>query len=262
MSKRLTFLALTIAGFAGLGIGTWQYRRYWEWLNTRGLDGPAFLGLIFLGILVLIMPVHLRGMWDQITPLGMVREFVVKGGLMMGVVTALVLVLLLIVLLVSLPARLGRPALILPWLTLLVPLAITVIDLAKGNCARTVANFFTVFVLYTFRIYGMLAIQFTFIPLAFAIFPAGFFLQFLGIVDFVARQFGRFIGERPWLCEWGNINQPACTPALLGFHIGHLLLVVVALKYGQTLFDAAADRYRVGLEWLAARIEKKHAQEK
>ncbi len=105
--------------------------------------------------------------------------------------------------------------------------------------------------LYAFRIYGMLAIQFTFIPLAFALFPVGFLLQIVSIADLLVRR-----GEQPWLCASVHLQSPACPPALVSFHIGHWLLVVAALKYGQTLFDGAADLYHAGIIWIAQRLKE------
>ena len=117
-------------------------------------------------------------------------------------------------------------------------------------------NFSLAFLLYTWRIYGLLLIQVASIPPSFTLFPAGFFLQFLGLADLLLRQFGRFTGDLPLLCEWANLAHPACTPALWSFHLGHALLALVALRYGRILFDKSSDRYALSLERLAKRLKR------
>lgn len=255
MTKRLTFLALTIIGFAALGAGIWQYRRHWEWLNTRGLDGPAFLGLIFLGILVLIMPFHLRGMWERVTPLGMVREFVVRGGLMLGVVTAVLLIFALIAFVISIPARWGRPYLLIPGLLLLLPLVLSGIDMAKGTVRRSGQNLAWGYALYAFQANYLLLVQFATIPIAFALYPAGFFLQLMSLIDGAVHLFSRTTPDSlPLLCNWFKVGEAACGPALVSFHVGHLILALVGIKFGEKALDKAADWYAVGMEWLAGKI--------
>jgi hypothetical protein len=257
MTKRLTLLALTITGFAGLGVGVWQARRHWEWLETRGLDGPVFLGLSFLGILMLIMPFHLRQMWDRVTPLGMVREFVVRGGLMMGVVTAVLLIFALIAFVISIPARWGPPYLLIPGLLLLLPLLLSGIDLAKGTVRRTGQNLVWGWTLYAFQTTYLLLVQFATIPIAFVLYPAGFFLQLMSLIDGAVRLFSRTMPDSlPLLCNWFKVGEAACGPTLISFHVGHLLLAILGLKFGEKLLDKAADWYATGMEWLAGRIEK------
>ena len=256
MTKRLTFIALNILGFAALGGGIWQARRHWEWLNTRGLDGPAFLGLIFLGILVLIMPLHLHGMWKQVTPLGMVREFVVRGGLMLGVVTAVLIIFALIAFVISIPTRWGRPYLLIPGLILLLPLLLSGIDIAKGTVRRTGQNLVWGYALYAFQTNYLLLVQFATIPIAFVLYPAGFFLQLMSLIDSAVRLFSRITPDSlPLLCNWFKVGEAACRPALVSFHIGHLILALLGIKFGNKALDKAADWYAAGMEWLAARIE-------
>jgi hypothetical protein len=256
MSKRTIIILLTLGVALLFALAVWQTAVNWAWLDAHYLAGLVVLNLIMLGVLIFVVPMYVKNLADTMTPWEIVRAVLVRVGLALLAFVAVVIILILIFALARLPALLGRPALVLPWLSLLVPFAVTLIDLYKGSCARTLPNFFIVFGLYLFRIYGMFAILLIFIPLVFALFPAGFFLQFFSLVDLAARQFGYFIGERPLLCEWGNIPWPVCGPALFGFHIGHLLLVVAAVKYGYTLFDAATGWYRAGLAGLAARVEK------
>ena len=257
MGKRLTFTTLTIAGFAILGMGIWQYRRQWEWLDTRGLDGPVFLGLIFLGILAIMTPLDFSSRWERLTPVLMIRDFFVRGTLMMATVAGIVLIFVLIVFIGSIPARLGRPYLFLPMLILLVPLAIIIIDIAKGTVRRTASNLAWGYALYSFKIIYLLLVQFATIPIAFVLFPAGFFLQIISIIEGVIRFFSSGTpGSLPILCEWFNVGANACGPSLVGFHVGHLILALLAAKYGERALDKAADNYANSLEWLAERITK------
>lgn len=258
MSKRLTFITLTIAGFAGLGIAIWQYRLYWEWLDTRGLNGAAFLELIFLGIFAIMIPLDFSSRWEKITPIEMVRDFFVRGILMMATVTGIIVIFVGIVFIGSIPARLGRPYLFIPMLILLVPLAISIIDIAQGTVRRSVANLVWGYVLHSFQIIYLLLVQFSTIPIAFVLFPAGFFLQLISIIDLIVRYFSSGTPDSlPVLCVWFKIGANACGPSLVGFHIGHLILAIIAAKYGEKVLDKAADGYAIGMEWLAARIIKK-----
>ncbi|MCB9006688.1 MAG: hypothetical protein H6656_04840 [Ardenticatenaceae bacterium] len=255
MAKRITFAALILLSFVGLWGGIQFYRRQIETLQSQGTDGPLFIGLIILGISVLLMPFHLRMTWEKWTAWGLVREYVVRFGLIIGTLLAIFLVFGLIVLLITLPARLGRGYLILPWLTVLVPLVMVIIDLAQQNIKRTARNFVAGFSLYAFRIYGLLLIQFVTIPIAFVLFPAGFFLQLLSLGDLIARWgFNVYVGERPLLCEWFNLLD-SCTPGLVSLHVGHLILAVLAAKFGSALFARASDWYKNNLESIQSWLE-------
>lgn len=142
----------------------------------------------------------------------------------------------------------------LPWLALVVPLVMAGIDLAGGSYTRTLFNFGVCFLMYTYRIYGLWAIQLVVIPLAFVLFPAGFFLQLLSFADLVVRSMGRFVGEQTLLCAWSGVEPAACAPVLVTFHLGHLLLVVLALKVGPVAFEKVVIWYRAGLAWFEDRL--------
>ena len=255
MAKRITFATLILLSAAGLWSGIQFYRRQHEFLQSRGLDGALLIALIILGISVLLMPMQLRTTWEKWSAWGLVREYVVRFSLIIGTLLAIFLVFGLIGLIITLPARLGRGYLILPWLTVLVPLVMVIIDLAQQNIKRTARNFVAGFGLYLFRIYGLLLIQFVTIPVAFVLFPAGFFLQLLSLGDLVARWgFNVYVGERPLLCEWFNLLD-SCTPGLVSLHVGHLILAVLAAKFGPQLFDMASDWYKNSLEKIGEWLE-------
>ncbi|MCA9898618.1 MAG: hypothetical protein KC433_10545 [Anaerolineales bacterium] len=255
MVKRITFATLILLSIFGLWSGIQYYRRNLETLQSSGLDGALFIGLIILGISVLLMPLQLRTTWEKWSAWGLVREYVIRFSLIIGTLLAIFLVFGLIAFIITLPARAGRGYLILPWLIVLVPLVMVMIDLAKQNIKRTAKNFVLGFGLYAFRIYGLLLIQFVTIPVAFVLFPAGFFLQLLSLGDLVARWgFNVFVGERPLLCDWFNLLD-SCTPGLISLHVGHLILALLAAKFGQTLFDRASDWYRNSLEKMTSWVE-------
>ena len=255
MAKRITFAALILLSFVGLWGGIQFYRRQTEMLQSQGTDGPLFIGLIILGISVLLMPIHLRMTWEKWSTWGLVREYVVRFGLIIGTLLAIFLVFGLIGLIITLPAQLGRGYLILPWLTVLVPLVLVIIDLAQQKIKRTARNFVAGFGLYAFRIYGLLLIQFVTIPIAFVLFPAGFFLQLLSLGDLIARWgFDVYAAERPLLCDWFNLLNN-CTLGLISLHVGHLMLALLAAKFGPILFDRASTWYKNSLESMQSWLE-------
>lgn len=256
MAKRITFAALILLSFGGLWRGIQFFRHQQEALHARGFDGFVLLGLIILGISALLMPFHLRMTWEKWSTVGLVREYAIRFSLIIGALLTIFLLFGLIGLIITLPARLGRGYMILPWLTVIVPLALVIIDLAQQTIKRTARNFVLGFGLYAFRIYGLLLIQFITIPVAFVLFPAGFFLQLLSLADLVARWgFDKYASERPLLCEWFNLVD-GCTPGLISLHIGHLLLALAAAKFGPALFDRASDGYKVGLETIESWLDK------
>ncbi|MEZ4589570.1 MAG: hypothetical protein R3D55_00285 [Chloroflexota bacterium] len=255
MAKKITFITLILLSLLGLGGGIQYYRRNLETLQSSGLDGALFIVLIILGISVLLIPIHLRMTWEKWSAWGLLREYGLRFGFLIAGLLAIVLVFVLISLIISLPARVGHDYLVLPWLTVLVPLAMVIIDLTQQKIKRTARNFVLGFCLYLFRIYGLLLIQFVTIPIAFVLFPAGFFLQLLSLGDLVARWgFNVYVGERPLLCEWFNLLD-SCTPGLISLHVGHLILAVLAAKFGQALFDRASDWYKNSLESIQGLLE-------
>jgi hypothetical protein len=255
-AKRLTYIALIISGFALLGGGVWLYTRHQVWLQGQRLDSLTQIGLIIFGIFVVLMPFHLRYHWDNLTPGGMAKEFATKAGQIMGLLASIAAIVYLAIQLITLPASLGYPNLTWLWLfVLLIPAAMILLDLINGTYARTWSNVGYGFLLYTFKINVLILIQIVGAVGALLLFPAGFLLQFLSFVDIFMTQIGRGAGNVLLLCDWANIGAAACTPFLFTFHIGHLLLVLIAARYGEPIFNKTADLYGSGLDWLAARLE-------
>ncbi|MFO7540884.1 MAG: hypothetical protein R6X32_22820 [Chloroflexota bacterium] len=253
--KHLIYTTLTIGGFVLLVSGIWLYHRHQVWLQGRNLDSLLLWGLIIFGIFVVLMPFHLSYHWATLTPQGMVREFVVKAGQIIGLLATIIAVFYLATQLITLPRRLGYPNLMWFWLfLLLIPLLLVLIDLFNGTYARTLSNLGVGFLLYMFKLNGMILIQIVGAAGAVFLFPAGFFMQFLSLVDIIMTLFGRGAGDALLLCSWANVGAALCTPFLFTFHIGHLLLVAVVALYGETVFNKTADLYATGLDWLAARL--------
>lgn len=255
-TKRLTYLTLISGGFVLLGSGIWLYTRHQVWLQGQRLDSLTQIGLIIFGIFVVLMPFHLRYHWDNLTPGGMAKEFATKAGQIMGLLASIAAIVYLAIQLIALPARLGYPNLTWLWLfVLLIPAAMILFDLAKGSYARTWSNAGYGFLLYTFKINVLILIQIVGAIGAFLLFPAGFIVQFLSLADIFMTQIGRGAGDVLLLCSWANVSGTACTPFLFTFHIGHLLLVLMAAWYGESLFNRTVDLYGNGLDWLSSRLE-------
>lgn len=256
LAKRLTYIALILTSFAGFYGVIQVFRSQSAMLQSRGLDVVANFILIFLGIAVFIMPIHLRMTWEEWTATSMVREYIVRFSLIVGVLAAFFLILALIVLIITLPARMGPKYLIVPWLVFLAPLGWTVVDMAQKTIKPSLQNFVVSYGLYAFRIYVMLLVQFITILVGFVLFPAGFLLQFLSLYDSIARWgFQDYFSERPLLCGWFNIDSTACVPALITLHVGHLILAALAIKFGPILFSKASERYAIILETIASWLE-------
>jgi hypothetical protein len=160
--------------------------------------------------------------------------------------------------LLSLPEWLGRPYLLLFGLLFFVPLFVAVIEVISGSIRRTPGNLLWSTARHGFQLCYLLLFQLSVIPVAFLLFPAGFFLQFISLTEAGVRYFGGKSYEAlPVLCQWAGTGESACAPALLTFHVGHLLVVILTLKFGARLLDKGADWYADGMLLLENRIVKK-----
>lgn len=257
MPKRLTFGFIITLNLAVLLGGSWFFWTQRFWLQSRGLDGVVLLTLLMVLVVNVIMPLHLGAHWDSLTAPGMLREWGMRGGLLILTMFGIGLAFVGAGWLVMLPAQFSdNPWSVLVWLTLLAPLVMVLIDFYRHNYQRTARNFGLGFIRYTFRIYGLLAIQLTLIPAAFILFPAGFFVQFLSIFDLVMRLFGRAIGDLPMLCNWTGVDGSICPQTVFALHVGHLVLAGAAAYFGETIFNKMSDGYARGLEWLDGRLHR------
>ena len=232
-----------------MGLGIYTYGRFHPQLRENGLDGILFLALIIFGFYVVGIPFHLRSQWKRWSAKQMLADYLKRGGIMLAVISGIAIFFVTLFWIISLPARLNRPNLLFPMLSLLVPLAVALIDLAQNKVARTWQNLGIGFLLYLFQIYGMLLIQLTTVFALFALGPAGIVLQLISGINLLAL-YGLGMGgtERPLLCQWTNVLGDGCTPLLFTFHLGHLLLAWLAIRYGSRIFDAASDQYHTIIE--------------
>ncbi len=257
MNKQHTFIILTLSGFFLLIAGIASVYNQSAWLEERRLSGSAFILLIMLGIFALLKPLELRQKYDQLTPQQMVEQYLTRLTLLIIGVTGILLLFRIILYLIALPTILGRPEFTLIWLTLLIPLGISLSDLYQGKYARTPAKFALSFALQTWQIYGQLIII---IPLAlgaFALFPAGLCLQLLSGVDLVGHLLSEpsLSSSTPLLCDQLNLGEDSCVPALVGFHVGHPVLAGLAIYFGEQGFNKLVGWYAISLTWLAARLQ-------
>lgn len=255
MSRKQTTWTLSLAAVILLGAALWQAIQHWEWLEARHLAGIATLDLIALGVLAFAIPLHLNSLPETMSPGQMAWDVLWRSTLAMLAFTALGGLFALIGWLLTLPARMGRPYLLLPALLILTPIGAAVADILRGPMQRTPGNLLWRWLHHNFELYYLLLIQLGTLPIAFLLFPAGFFIQLLTLVEEGIRLFGQGpFDTLPLLCEWANVSPTACTPLLATFHVGHLVLALLAAKFGSSLLDKAADGYAAGQAWLAERI--------
>jgi len=253
--KRITYIFLVSLGLFLPISGGWWYSRQYAELRASGLDGPVFLVLILIGLSGLIMPFQLRQKLPVLSAPGLVREFLWRWGLILAGTTAVILFFTLITLILTLPGRLDQPHLLLPWLLMLVPLVAILADLWRGTVVRSLSSLVLGYLYYAFRLIGLVLLQLSTAFLAFALFPAGIFLQLLSGIDLIARQLGRFAGDLPIICSWSGVDAEFCTPVLITFHLGHLLLTAAALLWGLSAFNLATDWYAHGLRALQRALQ-------
>ena len=143
---------------------------------------------------------------------------------------------------------------LVPILFVTVPMIAIAIDMLQGSVRPNLHNLLVGYGFYSFRIYFLLGAQFIIIPLLFALYPAGFFLQLLGLIDIVIHLLGQAIDPIPFLCGWTGLRPPYCGPGLAVFHIGHLLLASLVATRVSGWMDSMRRWYNLGLETLAARF--------
>lgn len=245
-------LTLSLTLFGGL---VWLYYHYYPALHASKLHGFAALGLILLGMFQLLTPLDIRSRWESVEAGEIARDYGLKMGGGVGLITAVLLIFYLINWLLELPNQLDKPALLLPMLILGAPLVAIVVDLIQHNVRRTLRNLIVGYTIYAFKIYFLLIAQFIYVPIAFALFPAGFFLQLISIAEAAIRWFQAESGL-PILCQWSNIEPPYCLPALFTFHIGHLILAYLGAKHGDQILDRWGGWLQTVIEAMDSWMEK------
>lgn len=237
--------------------GIWLTIELWSQLEPRRLNGPLLLLVLLMTIAQLGIVGTLVSSQDKLTPRQMLWQFGRDNLKAIGIFGGVALAFAVVFYLISIPERLGNPYLLFPLLFLVVPLIAIVIDMVQRTVRATLRNLIFGYAIYAYKIYVLILGQFIYIPIAFALFPAGFFLQFLSIVDMIVRWFDLAPTDpTPLLCDWGNVPIDYCAPALVGFHIGHLILAVIAAMYSDKLLDMWANLLGNGIEALESWIEK------
>ncbi|MEM7115793.1 MAG: hypothetical protein AAF614_25355 [Chloroflexota bacterium] len=247
------------AGFSLLiiGGGIFLTSRFWAPLEARRLNGILLLFVILMTFAQLGIMITLVQTQETRTPTEMVWQFAKENLRAAGIFGAVSLAFAAVFYIISIPTRLGNSYLLFPLLFLLAPLVAIVIDMVQKTVKATPRNLLFGYAIYAYKIYILLLGQFIYIPIAFVLFPAGFFLQFLSIVDMIVRWFNLAPTDPiPLLCDWGNVPPDYCAPALVGFHIGHLILAVIAARYSDKLLDMWANLLGRGIEALESWIEK------
>jgi hypothetical protein len=255
--KRLTYFVLVGAGLALLATAVNGYLTHWDWLEARRLVIPARVGIFILGIIALLMPIHLRVHWEELTAVGLIREYLTKAGMIAGTLTVLGATIGLVFTIIMLPIWFDQPALMLPWLLFAAPLARVAQEMYAGTFPATVEKALWGWAYYSFYLYVMLVLMIGGAIIGFILFPAGFFLQFMGGVDLVVRLVWPEAAGENLVCGLLRLGDAACRPApLLALHASHLALAVFGLRYGEQMFNWCADQYGKGLRWFERKLRE------
>lgn len=129
-------------------------------------------------------------------------------------------------------------------LVVALPLLSTAGDLWRRRYPRSLKNAALGFLLHALVIAMPTLLAVVGAVLAFALYPAGLFLQLMGGFDALMRLLGRPIAPDPMLCHLLEVTGPACLPTALTLHLGHLLLAGLGLRYGALLFAWVGDGLR------------------
>ena len=109
------------------------------------------------------------------------------------------------------------------------------------------------YLMTVYRVGFLLGLQAAIIPLAFAVFPAGFFLLILNLITGLAGlSMDRPLEESLFLCTALDLDESLCVPAVIGFHLAQLALAWLAIKKGERLFDRLISVHSRAMEWFTA----------
>jgi hypothetical protein len=257
MIKRLTYIVLVTVGLATLATAVNGYLTHWDWLEARRLVIPARVGVFILGIIALLMPIHLRVHWNELTAVGLIREYLSKAGMIAGTLTVLGAAIGLVFTIIMLPLWFDQPALFLPWLLFAAPLARVGQEMYAGTYPATLEKALWGWAYYSFYLYFMLVLMIGGAIIGFLLFPAGFFLQFMGGVDLIVRIFWPEAAGGNLVCGLLRLGETGCRPApLIAFHASHLILALAGLRYGEAIFNWFTDQYAKGLRWFEGKLRE------
>ncbi|MFL7792618.1 MAG: hypothetical protein AB8I69_10800 [Anaerolineae bacterium] len=138
----------------------------------------------------------------------------------------------------------------------LAPLAATILDVVRGQMRGSPHNIAAGYLLYAFRIFFLLIVQFTIIPILFLVGPVWMFAIFLTVADLIAHWGSSAEGAGiPLLCDWFDIAPGYCWLVLLIYHAVSGALAYAIMRYGKRAFEILAGWYQRGTEWLAGQIQ-------
>ncbi len=236
-------------------IGSYFYRSNWEWLNTRYLDNLGMFLLGSFGLATLLTPLIVRSRPPEMSAREITWVNATVFAHVFGILAGISVVLMIIGVVMDLFSRF--PLGILPFLLLLLPMGLIIIDMYKGKVRRSPRNLLVGYGYYSFEALYLLLAQLLLIPVMFFLGPMGIALFLVSIADFVARLSPR-LEEAPIqvLCYWTGIGNPWCTPSLILLFLLYVTLALIAVRYGDKIMDAAANGYRAGKERLIDAMEK------
>ena len=109
------------------------------------------------------------------------------------------------------------------------------------------------YLMTVYRVGFLLGLQAAIIPLAFAVFPAGFLLLILNLITgLVGLSSDRPLTESLFLCAALDLDASLCVPAVIGLHLAQLALAWIAIKKGGRLFDRLISLHARVMEWFTA----------
>ncbi len=110
-----------------------------------------------------------------------------------------------------------------------------------------------------YRVVFLLGAQAAIIPLAFAIFPAGFFLLALNLISLAVGLWGTGpFEESLFLCVALDLDEASCVLAVVGVHLVQLTLVWLAVKKGERFLDRLVVLYARGDDWIETWLPPAH----
>jgi hypothetical protein len=258
--------------------GAWSALMILNWVLMAAVIGVAWwvdqqvaetvLGAIWIlvslwGLGAIAVTIRLSGLGPGANP----RAMAIAAGTLWAwsliVVLGLGIGFPLVILLVQLPLLLGRPWLFWPWLVVLLPtLSFALWDWLQAKAiARSFNNLGWLLAIYFYYFVGFNALILLTIAFLLALGPVGFVVQLFSGADLLWHWLqGGGDNHLPLLCFWlweapwfpFHVNH--CGFLLWGFHLGHLLLFALALRYGQPCFNGVVDRYGQGQRWLRDRL--------
>ncbi|WP_008314833.1 hypothetical protein [Leptolyngbya sp. PCC 6406] len=250
-----------LVGLLGLDIALvvgviWFCWRYEESLQVRNLDRLAWSITVLLALTAGSVAMQLLQWGKRSTPWELVTRFLWGWAWGLGVTIGVISLLSLMILPLLLPRVFSQEFWLLIWLAVVLPtVVLPIVDLCQGTYARTLPNLGWLMAKYLFHFCLINVLLITVAIAAFALFPAGLMIQFLSGIDLLVRWAGATSGDSlPLFCSWLQTAPRYCGGVLVGFHLGHPLLAILAVCYWEPCFNWCVDSYQRVVEWISDRI--------